>query len=75
MHYYIDMITHGTAFVEPVSSTGWSRSATLREQVDNMPVDLHLYDTNGSSRAQSWTACMTDGDANHYAISPTPTTR
>ena len=25
MHYYIDMITHGTAFIEPVNSTGWSK--------------------------------------------------
>ena len=49
--------------LEPVVSTGL-------EQVDNMLVDLHLSVTNGSSQAQAWTTRFTDGDANHYAISP-----
>ena len=28
------MITHGSAFVEPASETGWSKSVTLRWQVN-----------------------------------------
>ena len=31
---------------------------------------FHLSVTNGSSRAQIWTAHLTDRDTNHYAISP-----
>ena len=34
MHYRIDMITHGTAFVEPVGGTGWSKSVTRSWQVN-----------------------------------------
>ena len=34
MHYHIDMIKHNTAFDKPVSGTGWSKSVTLRWQVN-----------------------------------------
>ena len=30
MHYHIDVITHGMAFVETVNSAGWSKLVTLR---------------------------------------------
>ena len=39
-------------------------------QVDNMLIELHLSETSGSYRAQTWMARFTGGDANHYAISP-----
>ena len=32
MHFYIDMITHGTSFVEPVGGSCWSQSVTHRLQ-------------------------------------------
>ena len=37
------------------------------KQVDNMPVDFHLSETNGSCWARTWVACMTE-DGNNYAI-------
>ena len=40
MHYHIDVMTHGAAFVEPVGSTGGQVSSTL--------VEFHLSETNGS---------------------------
>ena len=64
MHYHIDMITHGPPLL--------NQSSAPMGQVDNMLVDLHLSVTNGWSRAQAWTAHFTDGDDNHYAISPSP---
>ena len=30
MHYHRDIITHSTAFVAPIGSTGWSKSVTHR---------------------------------------------
>ena len=65
MHYNIDLITHGMAFDEPVGNTRWG-------QVYNMPTEFHLSETNGSCRARTWTACLTDREVNHYAIFPPP---
>ena len=41
-------------------------------QVDNILIEFPLSETNVSCQLQTWTACMTDGDANHYAIYPPP---
>ena len=40
-----------------------------------MLVGLNLPVTNGLSLARVWTARFTNGNANHYAISPPPATR
>ena len=47
----------------------WTTRQHWWEQVDNMLVDLHLSETNGSSWARTWTARLTDVDAKYYAIS------
>ena len=49
-----------------------NQSSALVGTVDNMLVDLNLSNTNGSSRARTWTPPLTDEDANHYAISRPP---
>ena len=54
-YYHINMVTHGTAFGEPVDSAGG--------QVDNMPSEA-----NKSCQAQTWMAHLTDRDADHYAV-------
>ena len=45
-----------------------NQSATLVGQVDNMLVEFHLSETDVSCWAQTWTARLTDGKANHKAI-------
>ena len=62
MFYHIDMITHSTVFVEPVSSVNGISQYML--------VEFHLSETNGLCRARTWTAHMADRDANNYDISP-----
>ena len=47
-----------------------SQLLALVGQVDNIPIEFNLSETNMLYRARTWTACLTDGDANHYAISP-----
>ena len=42
------------------------------ERVNNTVIEFQLSVTSGSSRAQIWTACLVDRDANDYAISPPP---
>ena len=61
MHHHIDMIMHGTAFSESVSS--------LVEQVDKIMVELHLSETCRLCQAQTWIAHVTDRDVTHCAIS------
>ena len=56
MHYEIDMLTHGTASVEPVGSTGWSKSVIF-----NMVI------ANGTELVQTINLLTTD-HANTYAI-------
>ena len=63
MCYHIDMVTRGIAFGEPVVGTGGG-------QVDNILIKFHLSETNRSCWAQTWMACLRDGNANQYAISP-----
>ena len=48
----------------------WTSRQHWWEQVDNMLADPHLSEANGSYRARTWMAHLTDRDANHYAISP-----
>ena len=63
MHYYTDIITHGRPLVnQSVVGTGG--------EVHNILLAYHLSETNGSYQARTWTARLTDRDANHYAISP-----
>ena len=64
MHYYIDIITHGRPFL--TSRQQWW------ERVNNTVVESHLSVTNGSIRARTWTARLTDRDANDYTTSPPP---
>ena len=47
----------------------WTSHQHWWEEVDNLLVDLHLSETNGPCRAWTWTAHVTDREANHYAIS------
>ena len=65
MHYYTDIITHG----RPV---GTSRRHWWR-QVDNILMEFHRSEISGLYRTRTWTAHLTDGDANHYAISRSQT--
>ena len=53
------MITHDTAFGEPVIGTGGDKSKAE---------EFHLSETNGSYRARTWTTRITDRDVNHYVI-------
>ena len=46
--------------------------AALVLQVNYMLIESHLSETNGSYRARTWTARLTDRDTNHYAISLSP---
>ena len=62
MHYQIAMITHGWPLV--------NQSSALLGRVDNILVELHLSETNGSCRARTLRARLIGRDANHYAISP-----
>ena len=43
--------------------------ASLLGQIDNILVEFHLLETNRLCWTQSWTASLTDGDDNYYAIS------
>ena len=52
-----------TAFGEPVLGTSWG-------QVDNILIEFHLSETSRLCRARTWMACLSDGDANHYAKPP-----
>ena len=63
MHYRLDMILHERSLV---NWWHWWR------QVNSMLVEFHLSETNRPYRARTWTARMTDRDANHYAISHPP---
>ena len=42
MHYHTDMTTHGTAFVDPIGSTGWSKLVTHRKQVTLCERTYHM---------------------------------
>ena len=59
MHYHTDMITHRQPLV--------NQSSALVEQVDTNLIEFHLPEIY---RARTWTPCLTDEDANHYAIFP-----
>ena len=50
----------------------WTNWEHWWEQVNSMLVEFHFFETKGSCRAWTWTACLTDKDANHFAISPPP---
>ena len=50
MHYYIDQITHGTDFVQPVGDTDWSKLLTCRLQVSQCDQsECNRADTNRQS--------------------------
>ena len=49
-----------------------NQSAALVGQLDDMLVKFHLSETNGLCQARTWTTRLTDGDADHYAISLGP---
>ena len=49
-----------------------SELAALAGQVKSMLIEFHLFETYNPYQARTWTARMTDRDANHYAISPPP---
>ena len=57
-------ICHKSRALCPVSRLHWWG------QDDNMLIEFHLSQTKGLCRAQTWMDCLTDRDANHYAISP-----
>ena len=64
MHYYTDIITHGRPFL--TSRRHWW------ERVNYTVIESYLSVTSGSSRAQTWTAGLTDRDAITTVLFPRP---
>ena len=50
----------------------WTSRRHWWEQFNNTLIEFHLSETSGSCWARTWTACLTDRDTNHCAISPPP---
>ena len=53
----------------------WTNRRHWWEQVDYILIESHLSEPNGPCQAWTWMAGLTDRDANHYAISPSPTVK
>ena len=50
----------------------WTSRRHWWEQFNSTLIEFHLSETSGLCRSRTWTAGLTDRDANHCAISPPP---